>query len=121
MSLIRVIAKKIGKFTIGDNDLRLAQYMNNLTMEASKHPGYISSNSHWEFNPNFNKQNYSVIGNIYTISDWKSQSHWNTWLNSGERKVIQSNFKDVIEHEEFTLLYVNKYKEDGTFLSPPLL
>ena len=81
MSVIRIVAKKFGKFATGNNELRLSQYMNSLTMKASKHSGYISSNSYWEFNPNFNKQNYSVIGNIYTISDWKSQSDWNTWLN----------------------------------------
>jgi antibiotic biosynthesis monooxygenase (ABM) superfamily enzyme len=90
--------------------------MNKLTQIAMKQPGYVGSNSYWEFTDNHITKYNGKIQNIYTISDWNSQYSWNLWLNSQERKVIQNEYKDVIKTEEFNLLYVNKYKEDSTFL-----
>jgi antibiotic biosynthesis monooxygenase (ABM) superfamily enzyme len=110
MTIIRVIAKKIG--TTIFKDLKLATYMNELTQEAVKHPGYISSNSYWEFR---DKQP-DGMSNIFTESDWKSYNHWNNWVNSKERKAIHIKFSDVVESEEFNLLYKNIHKEDNMFL-----
>ena len=49
MTIIRVIAKKIGKNYLINS--QFSKYMNDLTLVAKKHPGYISSKSYWEFHP----------------------------------------------------------------------
>ena len=102
---IRVIAKKVGK--MGIHDKSFISYINKLTKTAQNRKGFQSSSSYWENDCN------SLT--TFSISDWESKDDWDNWLNSYDRKLINTEHKKFILSEEFSILIKSK-KNDDTFL-----
>ncbi len=86
-------------------------YTNNLTKLAKQHHGFISSES-------FIKEPFEYDSDIpikvITISQWDSIYDWNNWHSSGSRRDVYNNYRDVIDTENFNLLF--KKKNNDIFL-----
>ena len=110
MSSVRVISKKITYCDIKSLN-RFAKYSNLLNERVQTIPGFIKSESYWEYREletsNIMKENI-----IYTISEWDSITEWNRWLESSSRQSIKMDYLDIIYSESFKILIKNKDRDD---------
>ena len=109
MTTIRVISKKISYCDIKSLN-RFAKYSNQLNERVQTIPGFIKSESYWEYNSN--NQNVMKENVIYTISEWDSITDWTNWLYSSERMAIKINYQDILASENFRILIKNRERED---------
>ena len=99
MNIVRVVAFKRGKNVFTTN---FKDYINKLTFEAHNFPGFIKSESFMDVK--FDYDNHTII----SISDWKSESSWNDWVNSDTRKQIYLKYKENVVSEDFNVMIKNK-------------
>ena len=82
----------------------IIDYQNELTKEAIKYKGFISSQSFCVKDDNY----YNLCSSICNLSMWHSENDWNNWLESSNRKKINEKYLDLIEKEDFKIfLYFN--------------
>ena len=90
----------------------IIDYQNELTKEAIKYKGFISSQSFCVKDDNY----YNLCSSICNLSMWHSENYWNNWLESSNRKKINEKYLDLIEKEDFKILITR-----NDFLDIPLL
>jgi hypothetical protein len=102
--IVKIISKKvITQNLYGVFHIKLNDYVNNLYETAKNQPGFIKSNSYWEFEINHTGANCNSIETL-SISEWKSIKDWDNWYTSKERLNIYNNYKDLDRTEKFSIL-----------------
>ena len=104
-----VAIKKQKKIDLGKS---IIDYQNELTKEAIKYKGFISSQSFCVKDDNY----YNLCSSICNLSMWNSENDWINWLEFSNRKKINSKYLDLIEKEDFKILITR-----NDFLDIPLL
>ena len=100
MKRIKILSEKISiKNCLSYN--KFINYTNKLSDHAKYQKGFISSNTYFK-EPIVLKK---VPVNIITISEWDDIESWKNWYNSIIRKQIYNEFEDIIEKEEFNLIF----------------
>ena len=107
MNLFKVISEKIAKREI-ITTVSFINYTNRLNQAAKQQPGFISSNSY--FKEPFD--NYSEKITLITISEWETDTHWKHWYNCNDRRNIQHQFSNYIEHESFHRIFKKNLLKD---------
>ena len=90
----------------------IIEYQNELSKEAIKYRGFISSQSFCIKDDNY----YNLCSSICNVSMWNSEHDWINWLESFNRKKINQKYQNVIEKEDFKILITR-----NDFLDIPLL
>jgi heme-degrading monooxygenase HmoA len=114
-NIVKIISKKIITQKLNQPSYKfLDQYINSLNKSVKNQPGFIKSNSYWEFETNNIITNSNTIKTV-CISEWKSTSDWNKWHTSKERLDIYNNYKILDKIENFSILKKRK-SIDNVFL-----
>ena len=92
--MIRILCHKIPKR--GGDCCEFPQLINKLTEKVQSQPGFIRSESFW-----------NSRGNITSMSDWKSKSHWERWYTSTERTEIVDGFIKDESYQSFIKKHPN--------------
>tara|TARA_E500000178_G_C16478925_1_gene512162 strand:+ start:54 stop:413 length:360 start_codon:yes stop_codon:yes gene_type:complete len=95
---------KLIKNQINSAGYNLIDYQNELTKEASKFKGFISSQSFCVKDENY----YNFCTSICNLSLWNSEYDWNNWINSSKRKKINNKYTSLIHNEQFQILLTRK-------------
>jgi len=98
--IIKILSKKVITQKSWDaSHMQLNEYVNTLSEIAKNQPGFIKSNSYWEFEIDKGNSIETV-----SISEWKNIKDWNNWYTSKERLDIYNNYKDLDRTEKFSIL-----------------
>ena len=107
MSLFKVISEKIAKKEI-ITTASFINYTNSLNQAVKQQPGFISSNSYFK-EP---LKHYSDKITLITISEWATDSHWEQWYNCNDRRNIQRQYTQYVEHENFHRIFKKNQLRD---------
>ena len=91
---IIILSRKIPKVNIVEFQ-NFFDYQIQLTEVAQEFPGFIKSTSY------ISKDKDEHLKSLTTLSEWTSQSSWDFWLDSEERKIINNKFINIIDLETF--------------------
>jgi antibiotic biosynthesis monooxygenase (ABM) superfamily enzyme len=104
--MIRIVSVKVFIPHLPSN--RIYQYSSGLTQLASVFPGFVQSENLWNYKIDNTDNIYDRnCDTMFTISKWKSDTDWNNWLHSKERKqyldyyLRYTNFGDIVKTATF--------------------
>ena len=100
--MIRVISRKMPLGT----SVNFGLYVNKLSELVKKQPGFIKSESFWRRDSD----------NIFSMSDWNTERHWEKWLKSEERREVIRAHRNYVQEEHFHTFHKTNYKFHNFFL-----
>ena len=100
--MIRVISRKV---PLG-NSVNFGLYVNKLSELVQKQPGFIKTESFW----------CRESDNIFSMSDWQTEKHWEKWLTSDERREVIRAHRNFVQEEHFHTFHKTNSKFHNFFL-----
>ncbi len=100
--MIRVISRKVPLGT----SVNFGLYDNKLSELVKKQPGFIKSESFW----------CRDSDNIFSMSDWDTERHWEKWLKSEERREVIHAHRKYVQEEHFHTFHKTNSKFYNFFL-----
>ena len=100
--MIRVISRKAPLCT----SVNFGLYVNRLSELVQTQPGFIKSESFW----------CRDSDNIFSMSDWESEKHWEKWFKSKERREVVHAHRDCVKDEHFHTFHKTNHKFHSFFL-----